>query len=534
MASWKKVIVSGSNAELAQITASVGANLATLELGTALAVSEGGTGATSLTDGGILLGSGANSITATSVLTDGQLLIGDGSGDPTLAELSTTTGNNNTGSLKITNGAGTITLSVDEQSIGIGNLSASNAAAAGNVLKVSADGQHITYGSEASGDVSSVTTPSNSGLSIDDTSGTDGNVSITMSIDSLSQITSLAAADTFAFHDADATSVVKTKKIPFTNLTGSIISSINAGDVTVNQNGTATIQADAVEDSMLNDNVISGQTELAQGSLAAADEILISDGGTLKKFGVDSLAKDALALTSEEAVVVASDFFVYLDGSGTGETKKDSISDLVVLQAGKGLSGDSGVFNVEATANSGLQFTGVGAAGTLGLNLDTTTGNDTLQMDSNGLSLKTTIEGNRTFSDDITINGDLNVAGTASFNHSTNLSVADKYILLNSGSSGTSDSGGIVIGGPDNATNGKGALFGYHSGSAASDTTRRWGVVADFDADSSSDFVAEAFMSTVMLSSVEGNVDPDSANDKYKKAGNIFIDETEGIPYIYV
>ena len=39
---------------------------------------------------------------------------------------------------------------------------------------------------------------------------------------------------------------------------------------------------------MLNDNVISGQTEISSG-LADADELLYSDGGTLKKVGLDTL-----------------------------------------------------------------------------------------------------------------------------------------------------------------------------------------------------------------------------------------------------
>ena len=45
-------------------------------------VGSGGTGATSLTDGGILLGSNTGAITAMAVLTDGQMIVGDGSGDP--------------------------------------------------------------------------------------------------------------------------------------------------------------------------------------------------------------------------------------------------------------------------------------------------------------------------------------------------------------------------------------------------------------------------------------------------------------------
>ncbi len=62
-----------------------------------------------------------------------------------------------------------------------------------------------------------------------------------------------------------------------------------SGDATVADTGALTIAADAVEGSMLNDNVISGQTELASGSAVDADEIMISDGGTLKKLGLDSL-----------------------------------------------------------------------------------------------------------------------------------------------------------------------------------------------------------------------------------------------------
>ncbi len=45
-------------------------------------VGDGGTGATSLTDGGVLLGSGTGAITPMAVLADGEFVVGDGSGDP--------------------------------------------------------------------------------------------------------------------------------------------------------------------------------------------------------------------------------------------------------------------------------------------------------------------------------------------------------------------------------------------------------------------------------------------------------------------
>ena len=51
---------------------------------TDIAVAHGGTGASSLTDGGVLLGSGTAAITATAVLGDGEMLVGDASGDPSV------------------------------------------------------------------------------------------------------------------------------------------------------------------------------------------------------------------------------------------------------------------------------------------------------------------------------------------------------------------------------------------------------------------------------------------------------------------
>jgi len=75
-----------------------------LTLTTDLTVANGGTGASTLTNGGVLLGSGAGAITATAVLTNGQLLIGDGAGDPTVATLTQGAG------ITVTNGAGSITI----------------------------------------------------------------------------------------------------------------------------------------------------------------------------------------------------------------------------------------------------------------------------------------------------------------------------------------------------------------------------------------------------------------------------------------
>jgi len=70
-----------------------------------LTVDHGGTGATSLTDHGILLGSGTSAVTVTSAPSDGQLLIGSTGADPVLATLTAGTG------ISIVNASGSITLS---------------------------------------------------------------------------------------------------------------------------------------------------------------------------------------------------------------------------------------------------------------------------------------------------------------------------------------------------------------------------------------------------------------------------------------
>ena len=63
-------------------------NQLTKQRGT-LAVTDGGTGVASLTDGGVLLGSGAGAITSMAVLADGAMIVGDGTTDP-VAETGTT------------------------------------------------------------------------------------------------------------------------------------------------------------------------------------------------------------------------------------------------------------------------------------------------------------------------------------------------------------------------------------------------------------------------------------------------------------
>ncbi len=89
------------------ITVTNGAGTLNVDVTAPLNVATGGTGATTLTSHGILLGHGTSAVTASAALTNGQLLVGSTGNDPVAATL--IQGANVT----ITNGAGTITIAAD-------------------------------------------------------------------------------------------------------------------------------------------------------------------------------------------------------------------------------------------------------------------------------------------------------------------------------------------------------------------------------------------------------------------------------------
>jgi hypothetical protein len=74
---------------------------------TDLVVADGGTGASTFTDGGILLGSGTGAITALGVASNGEIPIGDGTTDPVLATITGTASE-----VDVTNAAGSITIGI--------------------------------------------------------------------------------------------------------------------------------------------------------------------------------------------------------------------------------------------------------------------------------------------------------------------------------------------------------------------------------------------------------------------------------------
>lgn len=85
------------------------ANKKLVSIGT-LGVDQGGTGASTLTDHGVLLGSGTDPITALGAMTDGQLVIGKTGADPVVASITDGEG------ITTTAGAGTLTIACEDAS----------------------------------------------------------------------------------------------------------------------------------------------------------------------------------------------------------------------------------------------------------------------------------------------------------------------------------------------------------------------------------------------------------------------------------
>ena len=119
-----------------------------------------------------------------------------------------------------------------------------------------------------------------------------------------------------------------------------------SGDVTMDNAGAVTIAATAVEAGMLNANVISAQAELASGGVVDADELMISDGGVLKKVGVDSLKgymyHEECALKADSSTLVVGVNYFADHSGGEGATLPASagmvIGQSVLVKAGSNCS----------------------------------------------------------------------------------------------------------------------------------------------------------------------------------------------------
>ena len=119
------------------------------------------------------------------------------------------------------------------------------------------------------------------------------------------------------------------------------------------------------------------------------------------------------------------------------------------------------------------------------------------------------------------ITGNLTVQGTASFQNTTNLEVADRFVLFASGSN-TAGDGGIVI---QQGTQNIGELYGYES------SINRWGFTSSFTANQSS-FTPAAYITTTEFAAANPSAAPIYGGAS-NGLGNIHVNSSTGDIFIY-
>ena len=150
--------------------------------------------------------------------------------------------------------------------------------------------------------------------------------------------TGVAQGDEFLFSDAGTV-----KKITASNLEDWIFGNVS-GDATVAAGGALTIAAGAVEHGMLADDIISGQAELAAGGVATADELMISDGGTIKRIGVDSFkayvnSQDVQLVDDSGTLAVGMNYWADLGGAESATLPASpTVGDIVYVKAASNCS----------------------------------------------------------------------------------------------------------------------------------------------------------------------------------------------------
>jgi hypothetical protein len=188
-------------------------------------------------------------------------------------------------------------------------------------------------------------------------------------------------------------------------------------------------------------------------------------------------------------------------GSFSGSFQGDG-SQLTGVASTLTFSGSTGIGSVDLKTQS---FSILGTAN----EIETVAGSQTVTIG---------LPNNVTIGNDLTVSRNLTVLGTASFQNQTNLEVADRFILMASGSN-TAGDGGIVV---QQGTQNVGEAFAWDSADG------RWGITGSFDS-SLSTYVPEAFMAAV----IEGAAsDPTAVVAKLTKKGNMFIAADESI-WIY-
>ena len=472
--------------------------------GTDVPVADGGTGASSLTDGGVLLGSGTGAVTAMSVLADSEMIVGDGSTDPVAesgATLRTSIGVGTTDNVQFAEVTGSI-ISGSQGQFGSATITAGTitgitdlvVADGGTGASTFTDGG-VLLGS-GTGAVTAMAALGDSEMIVGDgttdpvaESGATLRTSIGVGTGDSPQLTGIELG-----HASDTTLVRASSGD--VNIEGNIVYRAGGTDVPVADGGTGV--------STLTDGGVllgSGTGAITPMAVLADSEMIVGDGttdpvaesGATLRTSIGVGTGDTVQVTgielghaSDTTIVRASSGDITIEGNavyragGTdvpvadGGTGASSLTDGgVLLGSGTGavtamsVLGDSemivGDGSTDPVAESGATLRtsiGVGTgdsptfAGTTAGNVNVgVTGDNEIDTSSGNLTIDSA-GGTITLDDNVTVSGNLTVSGTTTTINSTVLDIGDRLITLNASSA--AGDGGILVN--DAETNQTGSL----------------------------------------------------------------------------
>ena len=248
--------------------------------------------------------------------------------------------------------------------------------------------------------------------------------------------------------------------------------------------------------------VSSAGVKVADGGVDTTQ--LADDAVTAAKIATGAVTADAIAANSVTLGTDTVGNYVATLGSGTGVT--------IGSNTGEGSTPTIAV-DYGAEANTAVE-------GNTSLTIQGTT--DEISVGDGAVTLGDGGTVTIGLPNNVTISGDLTVLGTASFAEETNLAIADRFILLASGST-TAGDGGIVV---QQTTQDVGDVFAYEN------SVTRWGIGTSFSA-SLSAYTPDAFMAAAI--NTAGN-DPNGVNDpgaRYNKKGNLYVASNSEDIWIY-
>jgi len=327
------------------------------------------------------------------------------------------------------------------------------------------------------------------------------------------------------------------------------------GDITLTDAGkVVTTAGNLTVDSEAATLVLDGHTgvdiDATDSGKVAIDGAGGIDIGVAADVAID-IDSSTLDIDSSGAITIdgTSTFSVDVDGAtnintSVGNITVDSEAGNLVLDGHTGVDIDAS--NSGKVAIDGAGGIDIGVAADVAIDIDSSTldidasGNVTIDASGGSINIggnssarpitighttsEVTIGDNLTVNGDATITGDLDINGTLTTIDTTNLRVADKFIIMASGS--TSGDSGLIA---STAANGSGSAFFFD------DSATRWGLTgADEVGDSQVSATPRQYLTSVSQSAVDPSGNPsDFGADAATRRGMIHVNSSTGDIFIF-